>query len=95
VNRQSLHPIYAIRESPYRWLILAGIALLLGMFGAMFMLAYVWPHWLARLWLWASLIATAGLLIVAAVDWKRRVEQEREMEERKSARSAELRKGAS
>lgn len=64
-----MNPIYAIMESPHRWLILAGIAFLAGTVGAMMMLAYAWPHWLDRLWLLAGLAATAGLLIQAAREW--------------------------
>jgi hypothetical protein len=90
-----LNPVYAIRESPHRWLILAGIAFLLGTFGAMFMLAYVWPHWLARLWLWAGLIATAALLCMAFIEWKRTTERAIELEERKRVRSTGIQKDVS
>ena len=50
-----MNPIYAVIESPYRWLILAGIAFLVGTFGAMAMLAYAWPHTIDRIWLVAGL----------------------------------------
>lgn len=64
-----MNPVYAIMESPHRWLILAGIAFLAGTVGAMMMLAYSWPHWLDRLWLLAGLVATVGLLVQAAREW--------------------------
>jgi hypothetical protein len=73
-------------ESPHRWLILAGIALLAGMLGAIAMLAYAWPHAIARIWLWAGIIVTLALLVQALRDWKQRTEARLELEERRQAR---------
>jgi hypothetical protein len=64
-----VNPIYAVMESPYRWLILAGIAFLVGTFGAMAMLAYAWPHTIDRIWLLAGLLATIVFLVLAAREW--------------------------
>ena len=81
-----MNPIYAVMESAHRWLILSGIAFLAGTFGAMMMLAYVWPQWLIRVWLVAWLLAAAALLVRALVDWKARMEADLLVEEKRSAR---------
>jgi hypothetical protein len=81
-----VNPIYAIMESPHRWLILAGIAFVAGTFGAVAMLAYVWPHGLIEVWLVACLLATVALLLRALLEWKRREEADLLAEERRSAR---------
>jgi ABC-type transport system involved in cytochrome bd biosynthesis fused ATPase/permease subunit len=65
-----VNPVYSIMESPHRWLILSGIAFLAGCFGAIEMLALVWPHVLARIWLLAFLVLTAYFLIRAFIQWK-------------------------
>jgi hypothetical protein len=64
-----MNPIYAVMESQYRWLILAGIAFIIGTFGAMAMLAYAWPHALDRIWLLAGLLVSVMFLCLAARDW--------------------------
>lgn len=68
-----MNPVYSIMESRHRWLILAGIAFLAGIFGAIEMLALVWPHMVARVWLLAFLALTVYFLVRAVLDWKRRV----------------------
>lgn len=60
-------------ESPHRWLILAGISFLAGCFGAIEMLALVWPHVIAHIWLIAFLLLTAYFLVRAFLEWKRRL----------------------
>jgi hypothetical protein len=81
-----LNPIYAVMESAHRWLILSGIAFLAGTFGAMMMLAYVWPQWLIRVWLIGWLLAAGVLLVRALLDWKARVEAGLLAEEKRSER---------
>lgn len=83
-----MNPYYTIMESPHRWLILAGIAFVAGAVGAMMMLAYAWPHWLARIWLLAGLVISVGFLVRALLDWKRSVEAELETEQRRRERQA-------
>lgn len=68
--------VYTIRESPHRWWILAGLAFLLGMLGAMAMLAYAWPRPLATAWLLLGLTATAIFLVLRFLQWKADVEAE-------------------
>ena len=81
-----MNPIYSIMESPHRWLILAGLVFLLAMLGAIAMLAYAWPHAVARVWLWIGIVVTLGFLIQAVRDWKRRVEEQIKLQERRQAR---------
>ena len=65
-------------EHPRRWLILAGLSFLVGIVSTIAMLAYVVPHPVARVWLILWLLITAGCLLMALADWKRRLdEQER------------------
>jgi hypothetical protein len=65
-----VNPIYAMLESPHRWLILAGLSFLAALLGTMMMLAYTWPHWLARTWLYATLVITVYFLAQAFLDWR-------------------------
>jgi hypothetical protein len=74
-------------ESPYRWLILAGLAFGAGCIGAMAMIAYGWPHLLPRLWLVAGLVLTAAFLVLALLQWKAAVEAEMAAEEQRAADS--------
>jgi hypothetical protein len=64
-----VNPIYAILESPHRWLILAGLSFLAGLLGTMMMLAYAWPHWLARVWFLIGLALAIYFLVQAFLDW--------------------------
>lgn len=57
-----MNPVYSILESPHRWFILAAIALGAAFVGTIFMLAYTWPHWLARVWFYLCLAAAIILL---------------------------------
>lgn len=83
---------YSIAESPYRWLILAGISITAGLIGTMLMLAFAWPHIVASIWLWASLFLTAAFLVAALVEWKNRIEESlpplEEGDQRPSGRAA-------
>lgn len=64
-----MNPIYAIRESPHQWQILAGISFLLGLLGTMMMLAYGWPHPLARIWLLLAALLAVFFLGRALKEW--------------------------
>ena len=66
---------YAIAESPHRWLILAGITITAGLIGTMMMLAFEWPHAVARVWMWGAIFLTLAFLVAAFVEWTRRVEE--------------------
>lgn len=91
-----MNPVYSIMESPHRWLILAGIAFLAGCLGAIEMLALVWPHVIARIWLLAFLVLTLYFLIRAFLDWKDRLLAQTEPAEERSVRTTEeVRRGAS
>jgi len=65
---------YSIGESPYRWLILAGITFTAALFGTIFIFAFEWSHTVARVWLYAGLILTLVFLILAFLDWKERAD---------------------
>jgi fatty acid desaturase len=69
-----VNPIYSIMESPHRWLILAGLSILVACVGGMAMIAYGWPHTLVRVWLYAGLALTLFFLVEAFVQWKRAAE---------------------
>jgi hypothetical protein len=58
-----MNPIYSILESPHRWLLLSGISFLAGVIGGIVMLALVWPHAIARIWLIAALVIAAYFLM--------------------------------
>jgi len=70
VNGIGPNPVYALMESPYRWLILAGISFVACLLGTMMMLAYTWPHSLARGWLYLTILLTAYFLVQALLDWR-------------------------
>lgn len=76
-------------ESPHRWSILAGISFLAGCFGAIEMLALVWPHIVARIWLLAFLILTVYFLIRAFLHWKDDLLAEDAPVEERTVRTAE------
>jgi hypothetical protein len=65
-----VNPLYSILESPQRWLIFAGLSFLAALLGTMMMLAYAWPHWLARTWLYLGLAATVYFLVLALLEWR-------------------------
>lgn len=90
-----MNPVYSIMESRHRWLILAGIAFLAGLFGAIEMLALVWPHMVARVWLLAFLALSLYLLVRAVLDWKQRVLTETEMSGQSAAQPSNGRGGGS
>lgn len=64
-----MNPIYSLLESPHKWLILAGLAFGVALVGAMAMLAFVWPHWLAKAWFYVGLVATLYFLARAFLKW--------------------------
>lgn len=68
-----MNPIYSLLEAPHRWLILASLAFGSAFVGAIFMLAYTWPHWLARVWFYLMLALTIIFLIQAFLEWRARV----------------------
>jgi hypothetical protein len=70
-----MNPIYWIQESPHKWPILAGISFLAGIFGADFMLALVWPHTVARVWLVGYLLLAVYFLARAFLEWKARLDE--------------------
>lgn len=65
-----MNPVYALMESRYRWLILAAFAFGAGVIGAIAMLVYAWPYWLARAWFYLGFIITIGCLIQAFRTWR-------------------------
>jgi hypothetical protein len=69
-----MNPMYSILESPYRWSICAGLAFLCACFGAMFMLAFRWPHILAQVWLALWFVATVVFLVLAVIHWKQELD---------------------
>lgn len=84
-----MNPVYAIMESPHRWLILAGISFLAGSLGAIEMLALVWPHIVARIWLLAFLLLTVYFLIRAFLRWKNNLLAGAAPTEERTVRTAE------
>jgi hypothetical protein len=64
-----VNPIYAIMESPYRWLILAGLSFLAALLGTMVMLSQGWSHWLERVWFLAALALALYFLVQALLEW--------------------------
>jgi hypothetical protein len=69
-----VNPLYSLQESPHRWLILGGLTFLVALLGAMVSLAYGWPYWLGRTWFWLGASITVVFLVLAFVEWKRRVD---------------------
>jgi len=69
-----VNPIYSILESPHRWLILASLAFGAGVVGAIVMIVYDWPHDLARVWFYASLVVTLYCVGRGLISWKQAVE---------------------
>jgi len=67
---------YSIMESRHRWLILAAIAFAAACVGAIVVLAYGWPHALARVWFYAGALVTVYFLVRAFLQWKESVEEE-------------------
>ena len=62
-----MSPYYAIIESRYRWLILAGLSFGAAFLGAIMMLAWNWPHAFIQVWFYVG----AGLTAVFLVQWVR------------------------
>lgn len=73
-----MNPIYSIMESPYRWLILAGITSLAALVGTMAILAYGWSHTFARGWLYTTLVVTVYFLVRAFIFWTSGLESDSE-----------------
>lgn len=71
-----MNPVYSIMEHRHRWFILAGISFLVGIVGAIAMLAYVVPHPVARAWLILWLVITAAFLVLKFLEWKRLLEEQ-------------------
>lgn len=69
-----MNPIYAILESPHRWLILAGVSFLAGCIGAMTMLAFAWNRAIPRVWLYLALALTLYFAVRAFLQWKSETE---------------------
>ena len=64
-----MNPIYAIVESPYHWLIFAGLSFLAGLLGTMIMLSQGWSHWLERIWFLVALVLAIYFLVQAILEW--------------------------
>lgn len=69
-----MNPVYSVLESEYRWLILAGLSFGAGFVGAIAMLAFIWPHTLARIWFYAGFVLGLYFLIRAFLEWKASVD---------------------
>jgi hypothetical protein len=67
--------VYAILESPHRWVILAGIFATSGLVGAMAFLAWGWNVWLARVWIIAGLALAAYCLVRLLLQVKEQVDE--------------------
>ena len=65
-----MNAVYAILESKYRWLSLAGISFTAGCVGAMMMLALAWSHVVALVWLYLGLALTIYFCVRAFLEWK-------------------------
>jgi hypothetical protein len=70
-----MNPFDAIWYSPHRWWILAGLSLLTGIVGAMFGLAWAWPHWLSRGWFWLGAALALYFAVLGVIDWRKRLEE--------------------
>jgi uncharacterized membrane protein len=73
---------YSIIESPHRWSILAGITAVVTLVGTMAIIIYDWSHVFARVFFYAGLGITLVFLIMALLEWKDRVQEERDRDER-------------
>lgn len=82
-----MNPIYSIIEAPHRWLILAGLSLLVAIVGGIAMITLVWPHIIVRIWLILGLVCMAYFLIRELLQWKERVEVELEREQAIASRA--------
>ncbi len=71
-----MNPFYIVMESRHRWSILAGLSFGAGCLITMMMLAYGWPHWLARLWLLAGIAVALYCLARGFLRWKQAAERE-------------------
>lgn len=69
-----MNAVYGILESKYRWLSLAGISFTAGCVGVMMMLALVWSHAVALVWLYLGLLLTLYFCVRAFLEWKAGVE---------------------
>jgi hypothetical protein len=65
-----VNSVYAILESKYRWLTLAGLSFTAGCVGAIIMLAFTWRHEVALVWLYLGLLLTVFFCARAFLDWK-------------------------
>ncbi|HEY8686697.1 MAG TPA: hypothetical protein VIO57_13930 [Chloroflexota bacterium] len=65
-----MNAVYAILESKYRWLSLAGISFTAGCVGAMMMLAFEWRHEVALVSLYLGLLLTVFFGVRAFLEWK-------------------------
>ena len=65
-----MNPWYTLMESEHRWLYLSAIVFGAGCVGAIAIVGYGWSHTLARIWFYAALLVTVGLLIKAFLEWR-------------------------
>ena len=65
-----MNPIYSIMESPHRWWILSGLGFGAGSIGAIAMIAWNWPHGLAKFWFYAGLLAAVFFAIRGVMQWR-------------------------
>ncbi len=86
-----MNPLYTVMESRHRWSILAGLSFGAGCLIAMMMLAYGWPHWLARLWLLTGIVVSLYCLARGFVWWKQAAERELARLEAEARKRAEPR----
>jgi len=86
-----VNPLYTVMESRHRWSILAGLSFGAGCLIAMMMLAYGWPHWLARLWLLTGIVVSLYCLARGFVWWKQAAERELARLEAEARKRAEPR----
>jgi hypothetical protein len=68
-----VNTVYAILESPHRWLILAGIAFTTACVGAIMMMAFTWQHAVELVWFYLFFVATLYFLARALWEWKVRI----------------------
>lgn len=77
---------YTIAESPHMWFILAGITALVTLVGTMAIIIYDWSHVFARVFFYCGFALTIVFVVLAILDWKDRVEEALQQEERLNAR---------
>ena len=65
-----MNPWYTLMESEHRWLYLSVIVFGAGCIGAIAVVGYGWSHTLARIWFYAALLVTIGLLFKAYAEWR-------------------------